>query len=457
MANRTRTQLRLGIFLQGGGGYWREPGIRPDGASNIDAYIESAKIGEDGKFDFGFIADSAYISRESTEPFLTRLEPLSALSAIAARTSRLGLVGTFTTSYSEPFTTARQLASLDRISAGRAGWNAVTSALEGLARNHGHDKLYDHDLRYRIAREYIDVVRGLWHSWDDDAFPRDRQTGRYVDWDKMHTLDHKGAFFSVQGPLNIERSPQGHPVIFQAGASETGRDLAARDADAVFSDFETSGDLARGKAYYADLKHRAASYGRNPDELLIFPSISPVVGQTDEEARLFHQQDNRFIDVQFALKYLGRYFSFFDFSRFPLDEPLPDLGDIGHNSFKSTAETYLRLSRENGLTLRQLALRAASTNDDFVGTAVAIADKIEKFFVEGAVDGFIIGGPHRRLRDFTSQVIPILQERGLFRREYEHTTLRGNLGLPLRTRREGLERIADDERGVPEGAVGRHD
>ena len=440
MGNAAARQLRLGSFLQGGGGHWRAAGVRPDGASNIDSYVEHAKIAEDGKFDFGFIADSAFITKDATYPFLSRLEPLSALSAISAHTRHLGLVGTFTTSYSEPFTTARQLASVDRISGGRVGWNAVTSALEGVARNHGHEKLHDHTLRYRIAREYIDVVRGLWHSWDDDAFPRDRDANTYVDLDKMHTLNHKGEFFSVQGPLNIERSPQGHPVIFQAGASEEGRDLAARDADAIFSDFETSGDIEKGKAYYADLKRRAAAYGRNPDHLLILPAISPVVGATEEDARRHYAEDNQFIDVQFAVKYLSRYFSFYDFSKLPLDEPLPnDLGDIGRDSFQSTAETYLRIAREQNLTLRQLALRSASTNADFVGTPRFIADKIEHFFHERAVDGFIVAGPHGRIRDFVTQVVPILQARGLFRTEYQHRTLRGNLGLPAETRRHGLE------------------
>ncbi|MCD9033308.1 LLM class flavin-dependent oxidoreductase [Luteimonas sp. Y-2-2-4F] len=426
-----KRQIKFGIGLQQGGN-WRAPDVRADASVSIDAYIESARIGEEAKFDFGFIADSAYITRDSTDHFLSRLEPLSALSAISVATERIGLVGTFTTSYSEPFTTARQLASLDKISGGRAGWNAVTSALEGVARNHGHDRLHDHALRYRIAREYIEVAKGLWDSWEDDAFPRDKATGAYVDRDKMHTLDHVGEFFKVQGPLNMERSPQGRPVVFQAGASEAGRDLAAAHADAVFSDFAESGDLERGKQLYADLKRRVQDYGRSADELLIFPSIKPVLGDTEDEARDRYRQIVESTDIDYAVKYLSRYFSFFDFGQFPLDEPLPDLGEIGNNSFRSTAEHYKRIARERRLTLRQLALIAAAPSDAFVGTPLQIADKLQLFFEERAVDGFIVlNASHRNLREFTAKVVPILQDRGLFRADYEHDTLRGHLGLPF--------------------------
>ena len=440
MSNSGKRQLKLAIGLQGGGGHWRDPDVRADGSVSIDAYTEYAQIGEEGRFDFGFIADSAYITRDSTDHFLSRLEPLSALSAISARTRHIGLLGTFTTSYSEPFTTARQLASLDIISGGRAGWNAVTSALEGVARNHGHDRLHEHSLRYRIAREYIEVVKGLWDSWEDDAFVRDKATGVYVDRDKMHTLDHAGEFFKVQGPLNLERSPQGRPVVFQAGASEAGRDLAAAHADGVFSDFAATGDIARAKAYYDDLKNRARGYGREPGHILVFPSIRPILGDTEGEARDRYQQLIEEVDVNHAVKYLSRYFSFFDFSQFPLDEPLPDLGDIGNNSFRSTAEYYKKIASERKLTLRQLAFIATAPPDDFVGTPLQVADKIQRFFEERAVDGFIVGGSHKASREFVAKVVPILQERGVFRREYEHDTLRGNLGLPFPENRHASAR-----------------
>ncbi|WBO21361.1 NtaA/DmoA family FMN-dependent monooxygenase [Sphingomonas abietis] len=422
-------KLRLGIGLQGGGGHWRDPTVSSGAAAEFASYREYGRLGEAGKYDFGFIADSAYITRDSTWPFLSRLEPLAALSALSAVTTHLGLVGTFTTSYSYPFTTARQLASLDKISEGRAGWNAVTSALEGVARNYNGDKLHDHALRYRIADEYIDVVKGLWDSFEDDAFTRDKANDVYLDWDKMHALDHVGEFFQVQGPLNMERSPQGRPIMFQAGASEDGRDLAAKHADAIFSAFAESDDLELGKAYYRDIKSRAIAHGRSPDDILIFPSIGPIVADTQEEADALYEREAAYVDAHHAVKYLSRYFSFFDFGQFPLDEPLPELGDIGANSFKSTAEYYLRIAREEKLTLRQLAYRASNPKGGFVGTPGFVADKIQRAFEERAVDGFIIFGTHAHIGTFNARVLPILRERGLFRDEYESATLRGNLGL----------------------------
>ncbi|MDQ7969513.1 MAG: LLM class flavin-dependent oxidoreductase [Oxalicibacterium faecigallinarum] len=433
MSEPTKRKLRLAAFLSGIGAHvqaWRHPDTASDSAANVASFIEAARLAEKGKFDFGFIADSTFITKDSTPYFLSRLEPITALSAVAATTTHLGLVATMTTSFSEPFTTARQLASLDKISNGRAGWNAVTGALEGHARNHGGEKLYEHAHRYKIADEYIDVVKGLWNSWEDDAFVREKDTGRYVDFEKMHTLNHKGEFFSVQGPLNIERSPQGHPVVFQAGASEAGRDLAAREADAIFSGHVE--DVAEAKAYYQDIKRRAAAYGRGPDEILVFPSITVVVGDTEEDARRKFEDVINLLDVEIAVKYLSRYFSFFDFSQFPLDEPLPDLGDIGKDSFKSTAEHYKRKAKENNWTLRQLALYAASPGDQFVGTPEQIADRLQALFEDGVVDGFILHAylQPKGLEEFVEKVVPILQARGIYRTEYDATTLRGNLGLP---------------------------
>ena len=429
MSEQAKRQLKLGVFLQGGGGHWREPDVKSNGAVSIDTYQKFAQIAERGKFDFGFIADSAYISKDSTEPFLSRLEPLSALSAVSAVTKNIGLVGTFTTSYSEPFTTARQLASLDIISDGRAGWNAVTSALEGVAKNHGYDKIHDHATRYEIADEYIEVVTGLWDSWEDDAFVRNKETGEYADLNKMHTLNHVGKHFKVQGPLNLEPSKQGRPVLFQAGASEPGLELAAKYADAVFTNMEDSGNLEHAQQRYSDLKARVAKHGRNPDELFIFPSISPFIGDTEEEAKQAYEDSVRFIDPHYAVKYLSRYFSFFDFSQFPLDEPLPELGDIGKDSFRSTAEFYLNLAKKENLTLRQLALRATNPKGDFVGTPQQVADKIEKYFHARAFDGVILANSHKQIQLFVDKVVPLLQEKGIFRTEYESDTLRGNLGI----------------------------
>jgi FMN-dependent oxidoreductase (nitrilotriacetate monooxygenase family) len=431
MTQSTKRKLHLAAFLSGAGsnvGAWKHPDTPADAPVNLSLFKELAQTAEAGKFDFVFIADSAYITKESTPYFLSRFEPMTVLSALAVTTKHIGLVGTFTTSYSQPFTTARQLASLDKLSKGRAGWNAVTSALEGLGRNHSQEKLMEHSLRYRVASEYLDVVKGLWDSWEDDAFVRNKETGQYVDFDKMHTLDHKGEFFSVQGPLNMERSEQGRPIVFQAGGSDEGKNLAAKEADAIFS---RHSDPVKVEAFAKDIRSRAIAQGRRPEDILIFPSITPILGATEEEAKARYEQTSAYVDVDLAIQYLSRYFSFFNFKDYPLDEPLPELGDIGKDSFKSTAELYLKMAKDENLTLRQLALRVSTPKGDFVGTAVQVADKLQSLFETGHVDGFIISGhvQPEGLRDFVEQVVPILQERGIYRTEYESDTLRGNLGL----------------------------
>ncbi|MET0290201.1 MAG: LLM class flavin-dependent oxidoreductase [Pseudoxanthomonas sp.] len=434
MATQDTRKLHFGAFISRLGGHaqaWRHPEAIPTSSSRIETFIDAAQIAERGKFDFGFIADSTYITKESTPYYVNRLEPITALAAVSARTQHLGLVATATTSFSEPFTTARQINSLDIISGGRAGWNAVTGALEGHARNHGGEKLYEHALRYKIASEYIQVVKGLWDSWEEDAFVRDKASGEYVDFEKMHTLNHKGEFFGVQGPLNIERSPQGQPVLFQAGASEDGRALAAREADAIFTG--SVSDEVAAKKYYDDVKARAASHGRDPDKLVLLPSITPVLGGTEAEAKQRYEEFNELLDINIALKFLSRYFSLFDFSPYPLDEPPPDLLAIGKDSFKSNTEKYARIVREEKLTLRQLALRVASSEVDFVGTPEQIADKLQRLFEQRIVDGYIVS-PYiqpKGLRDFVDHVVPILQRRGVFRTDYESDTLRGNLGLSI--------------------------
>lgn len=418
-------QIHFGTMGSGyaGAAGWRKPGAHADGAVNIEAYAKAAQTAESGLFDFVFIADSAYITKESIPYFLSRLEPATALSALAVLTKHIGLVGTFSTSFSEPFTTARQLASLDKISGGRAGWNAVTSALEGLGRNHSHERIHPHALRYEIANEYLDVAKGLWDSWEDDAFPRDQASGEYVNLDKLHTLNHKGKHFQVQGPLNIERSPQGRPVVFQAGGSEEGIDLAARTADGVYS---RHSDIPRATEYAQALRARAAVYGRRPEEIKIFPAISPIVADSKEEAEHKYREIQEETEIGYALQVLSRFFSFYPFKNLPLDEPVPELGDIGKDSFKSTAELYLKIAKEEKLTVRQLALRVATPRGDFVGTPLEVADKVQHFFETGVIDGFIVNGD---VRGFIDRVVPILQERGLYRTAYPSSTLRGNLGL----------------------------
>ncbi|OZB95365.1 LLM class flavin-dependent oxidoreductase [Paenibacillus sp. XY044] len=423
-------KLKLGAMIHGvGGGWedWRHPDAITDASVNFDFYKREALTAEAGKFDFAFIADSVHITANSSPHYLNRFEPLTILSALAAVTSRIGLVGTLTVSYSEPFTVARQFASLDHISHGRAGWNVVTSWLSGSANNYSKDEHPPHETRYRIAQEHVDVVRGLWDSWEDDAFVRDKPSGVFFDPGKLHALNHKGEFFSVQGPLNIARSKQGQPVIFQAGTSEDGRNFAAKNADAIFVGHET---IEEAQSYYRDVKGRAAGFGRNPDDLAILPGIRPVIGRTEEEAERKYQETVNLVSIEKAVVALGRPFNDFDFSRFPLDEPFPDLGDLGLNSQQGSSEKIKRLAKEHNLTLRQVALRFATPRSQFVGTPEQVADTIQQWYEQGAADGFIIGvGIPNGLQDFVELVVPILQQRGLFREAYEHDTLRGHLGL----------------------------
>ncbi len=433
MAEKRKRKLKLAAYLRGAGNNiagWRHHATPSDAPVNIRLYKEIVLMAEEAKFDFAFLADSAYITKESAPYYVSRFDPIVAMSALASVTSRIGFVPTMTTSFSYPYTTARQLASLDKLSEGRAGWNAVTSAIEQVARNFNGDKLYEHEVRYQMAEEYIKVVKGLWDSWEDDAFVRDKESGLYVNFDKMHQLNHQGEYFSVQGPLNMERSPQGRPVVFQAGASEAGKNLAAREADGVFSSTDNL-TLENVIAYAQDLKRRAAGFGRNPDDILIFPAMTPIIGRTKQEAEEKYQSTLGYIDDELAVKYLSRFFSFFDFSQFPLDKPLPPLEGIGSNSFKSGTEKILKLAREQNLTLRELAQRIAAPKGDFVGTAEEIADKMQLFYESGAVDGYMVAGDVQPegLREFIQHVVPILQERGIFRTEYEADTLRGNLGL----------------------------
>ena len=425
-------QLKLGALLHGVGGgtsMWRHPDAQPDASVNFELYKQWVQKAEKGKFDLIFIADGLYINEKSIPHFLNRFEPITILSALAAVSQNIGLVGTLSTSYSEPFTVARQFASLDKISNGRAGWNIVTSPLEGSALNYGKKEHPEHDKRYRIATEYLEVTRGLWDSWEDDAFVRNKETGVFFDPEKMHTLNHEGEFFSVKGPLNIARSKQGQPVIFQAGSSEVGKNYASKEADAVFTGHESVEEAA---TFYQDVKSRAAGFGRNPDEVLIFPGISPIIGSTAEEAERKYEEIASLVTIENALDYLGRFFEHHDFSQYPLDEPFPELGDLGKNSFQSGTDKIKRDAKEKGLTLRQVALQSATPRGGFIGTPEQVADKIQAWFEAGAADGFMItAAVPNGLEDFVDHVVPILQERGIYRTEYESDTLRGNLGLPV--------------------------
>ncbi|BBI36641.1 LLM class flavin-dependent oxidoreductase [Cohnella abietis] len=436
-------KIKLGADLNINGsnmGLWRHADSVPGASVNFDFNKKLAIKAEEGKFDFLFIADGLYINEKTIPHFLNRFEPIAFLSALAAVTSNIGLVGTLSTSYSEPFTVARQFGTIDKISGGRAGWNIVTTPLAGTATNYSKQEHPEHDSRYKIAAEHLEVTRGLWDSWEDDAFIRDKESGVFFDPDKLHTLNHKGDFFSVKGPLNIARSPQGHPVIFQAGTSEVGKNFAALVADSIFT---VHFDIASAQEYYRDIKTRVVSNGRSPDDVLIFPGITPIIGRTAEEAELRYQEYANLVTIDKALENLGRLFDHHDFSQYPLDETFPELGDLGGNSFQGSTSKIKEQARARNLTLRQVALWITIPRGEFVGTPVQIADSLQRWFENEAADGFVIfHGTVGGLDEFVDLVVPILQERGLYKTEYESTTLRGHLGLPIPANRYTLEKSA---------------
>ncbi|MFF2016941.1 LLM class flavin-dependent oxidoreductase [Paenibacillus sp. NPDC058177] len=426
----SRKKIKLAVNLRGVGdsiSEWRHPNAQPDASVNFELYKQWAKKAESALLDAIFIADGLYITEQSLPHFLNRFEPVSLLSALAAVTSNIGLVGTVSSTFSEPFTLARQFGTLDKISGGRAGWNVVTSGtLDGAADNY-NEKQIEHDAKYRLAAEFLEVTKGLWSSWEEDAFVRDKESGVFFDPEKMHTLNHKGEYFSVKGPLSIERSPQGQPVIFQAGTSEAGRNFAAEQADAIYSIPKT---ITESIAFREDMRRRAETFGRSADDILVFPSIAPVVGRTAEEAEQKYQEMASLVTITDALKYISRFFNHHDLTQYPLDEPalnLLDLVPTQQGSLKNFTEAL-----KSGITLRQLALEATTPRSPFMGTPEQVADTLQEWFEAGAADGFMLVpfGPFG-MDDFLSEVVPILQERGLFRTEYESDTLRGNLGLNI--------------------------
>lgn len=446
----TKRQIHLGAVPTPTGGpgqhtLWHDPDIPGDASVDVRWYVKSAQEAEAAKFDLVFIVDSQFITPHSPPHYLNRLEPLTLLSALATHTSNIGLVGTATTSFNSPFNLVRRLASLDLISDGRAGWNVVTTGDAGTALNYGLDEMYGYETRYGRAREYVELARALWDSYEDDAFPRDRTTGQFLDVTKQHTLDWEGEYFKVRGPLNIQRSRQGHPVIFQAGDSDQGRNLGASVGEGIFTH---APDVPSGQAFYDDIKSRAKDrFGRDPDELVVMPGIQVVVADTDEEARdldvHFQEADHTF---EAALGEFGRPFGWHDFSQYELDAPFPAEALVhGERSFYTQAQAVTKRAVDNGWTLRQaVESTRAWRKSEFVGSPATVADKLIEWWDARAADGFNIhiGHPANFTR-FTTEVIPILQERGVYRGEYEADTLRGNLGLPIPANRYAAARTAE--------------
>ena len=437
-------KMRLGAFLAGTGSNmasWRHPNAVADAAINLDYYRQLTRKAETAKLDFVFFGDGLYISEKAHPNFLNRFEPLTLLAALAMDTTKIGLAATLSTSYSEPFTVARQFASIDHISGGRAGWKIVTSPVEGSALNFSKAEHRQHDLRYRMAAEYIEVTKGLWDSWEDDAFVRNKETGQFIDPEKLHRVNHKGEFFSVQGPLTISRSKQGRPILIQAGSSEAGKDFASQVADAVFTG---QANIDDAREFYQDVKGRAVKHGRRPEGILMLPGCNPIVGSTAAEAEQKYQEIANLVVIGDALNYLGRYFNDIDFTQYDLDEQFPELGDFARNGWESATDRIKKVSREEGLTLRQMALRSTTPKGPFIGTAEHIADTMQAWFEAGAADGFMMNASvlPQGFDDFVDHVLPILKDRGLFRTEYEHDTLRGNLGLAKPANRYAKKTVA---------------
>lgn len=427
-------QLRLGAFMRPVSihtGAWRYPGAFPDANFNFAHYKRFAQTLERGRFDALFMADHLAVLNMPMDALkrsatVTSFEPMTLLPALAAVTEHLGLIATSSTTYDEPFHVARRFASLDHISGGRAGWNLVTTSNPDSAKNFGHDEHMAHGERYARAREFFAVVTGLWDSWADDAFIRDVDAGVFFNPDRLHVLNHKGPELSVRGPLNIARPVQGWPVIVQAGSSEAGRQIAAETAEAVFTSQST---LAEGQRFYADVKGRMEKLGRPRDDLKILPGAFVVVGDTLAEARRKRALLDSLVHYDSAIASLSIALGH-DASGFDPDAMLPDIPES--NASQSGRERTIALGKRENLTVRQLAQRLGGyAGLAMVGTPAMIADEMEEWLVTEGSDGFNVMFPYLPggLDDFVDQVVPELQRRGLFRREYEGKTLRENLGL----------------------------
>ena len=424
------------LFTSHGAGRsaWLYPGAVDGASTSIAFHAEWAKKCEEAVFDLFFIADTPASRTDNLEIwsksplFQNVFEPVTLLSSLAMQTSRIGLGATVSTSFFEPFNIARQFASLDHISGGRACWNVVTSANDYAARNFGHDKLPPHAERYAKARECLDIVKSYWDTWEDDAFVYDKENARYFDPAKYHAVDHDGTYFKVFGGLNVARAPQGHPIIIQAGASEDGKNLAAETAEIVFG---TGADIEKAKSFYADLKGRLARFGRDRNDLKILQGFAPVVADTEEEALAIAAEQDACVPIEVRVNALGMDLEV-SLMHLPLDEPIPvEIIPETSNHHKIYFDHIVEMIHKGG-TLREIAMEYNRSAKVLAGSPEQIADYIQMWVEEEACDGFMLAPrsvPHD-LQAFIDLVVPILQERGLMRREYVGATLREHLGLP---------------------------
>ncbi len=435
-----KRQLHLNLFIHGRGHHeasWRHPESSPLPLTDIRYYQDLAQRAEAALFDSIFFADQLALGGDVAQAPRTWLEPITVLAALAVATSRVGLIATASTTYTEPFNLARQFASIDHISNGRAAWNIVTSWLATAAENYGGAGQVTHADRYARGEEFMEVVKALWDSWAADAVIDDRASGVYARHNRIRSISHRGDFYKVAGPLNMPRCPQGRPVLVQAGSSDTGRRFAARHADAVFTAHMAK---ATAQEFYADLKRLAADEGRLPGHVLILPGLSPMIAGTEAEAQRLARDVNELTDPEVGRKRLSGRFGGHDFSHLPLDRPLspadfPDPDTV--EAARSRTEVILNLVRRDKPTLRQLLGYLAGARGHYVtaGTPEQIAALIEEWFADGAADGFNVMPPllPAQLDAFSAEVIPILQRRGLFRTEYSGAMLREHYGLPWPT------------------------
>ena len=428
-------EMKLGMFYWPCGHHiaaWRHPDSVPNSGSNLPHIIELAQMAERGLFDMFFMADSVSFWRGELDAMThdsygTWIEPFTLMGAIAQHTKHLGVVCTATTTYDQPFSLARRFASLDIVSDGRAGWNLVTSGNRSEAESFGLEEHMEKSQRYRRAKEFAHVVRGLWSSWGEDVFIRDRESGVYFDKNKVQILEHDGEFFKIKGPINVPPSPQGEPVMVQAGASDDGRELAAETAEVIFGAQQT---ISGAKEFYADVKQRMNAYGRKPEDLKVMPGLLVCVAETHEAAVKKYEYLQDLIDPITGLQLLSKRLDY-DVSGFPIDGPLPD---IPRNKTSSTrVDLFIEIARRENLTIKDLYLRVAGARGHYeiIGSPIEVADLMEEWVADGACDGFNIMPPvfPSSLHDFIDLVIPELQRRGIYRTAYDGNTLRENLGL----------------------------
>lgn len=434
--------MHLTLFIHPSGHHqasWRHPRAQADAGVNLEHYTQLAQAAEAACLDAVFFGDNQMVRAGAPEAvsrvaqFVANFEPLTLASALIARTSRVGFICTATTSFNYPYQVARKFASMDHLSAGRMGWNVVTSGMPEEAKNFNRDKHFDHEVRYERAAEFVEVCEGLWNSWDDDAFPRDKESGIFSIPEKMHVLDHEGEHFRVKGPLNVPRSPQGRPVLVQAGASPTGMAFAARIADMVFTTPQT---IDEGVAMYRQIKEAVAQAGRDPDEVRVAPGLAFVTGATRADADREWETLQSLLHIDVAINILQLKLGGIDLSPYDLDEPLP--ASANPNDGRGYFERWYDVGEREGMTLGELAGHAAGSlmGLSVRGSGVELADLMQEWVQAGAADGFNLmpaflpGG----LDDFVTYVLPELRRRGLFREQYTGHTLRDHLGLSMPTR-----------------------